>query len=186
MTVRVLIRLGKPWSASGNSSRYGFSGFIESLMCRHILARVCISCINIMLLIGWSIWPTPVQFHAPDYKIHRDCNRRNFMVDPSQIYPNGYHPQSIERARDRNSPARHLTRTQRPPKYYLIDFGISRKYNPADGPPLEYPILGGDKTVPEYSRSADPCDPFPVDVYNAGNLVRRDFLDVRSDRLFYA
>jgi hypothetical protein len=162
------------------------SDFTQLRMCRHKLARACISCINITLLIGWSIWPTLIHFHLPDSKMRRDCNRRNFMVDPSELYPNGYHPQSLERARDRNGPARHLTRTQRPPKYYLIDFGISRKYNPADGPPLESPILGGDKTVPEYSRSPDPCDPFPVDVYYAGNLIRRDFLDVRFDCLFYA
>ena len=104
-------------------------------------------------------------------------------MDPSQLYPDGYHPRKVNRTRDFKGKARHFTRTQRPPKYYLIDFGISRKYNPADGPPLEDPILGGDKTVPEYNRSDDPCDPFPVDVYYAGNLLRRDFLDVRVDFL---
>ena len=101
------------------------------------------------------------------------------MFDPKDMFPNGYHPQRIEKTRDFKGKARHYTRTQRPPKYYLIDFGISRKYDPADGPPLEDPIYGGDKSVPEFKGRADPCDPFPTDIYYAGNFIRRDFLDVR-------
>jgi hypothetical protein len=101
------------------------------------------------------------------------------MIDASPLFPDGYHPQSVERTRDYKGTARHYTRTQRPPKYYFIDFGISRKYNPADRPPLEDPIWGGDRSVPEFRRSLDPCDPFPTDVYYVGNLVREDFLDVR-------
>ena len=108
------------------------------------------------------------------------------MMDPSQLYPDGYHPRRIERKRDFTGKARHFTRTQCPPKYYLIDFGISRKYSSDDRPPLEDPILGGDKTVPEYNQSYGPCDPFPVDVYYAGNLIRRDFLDVRIARLSFS
>jgi hypothetical protein len=105
------------------------------------------------------------------------------MFDASQLYPNGYHPQSINRTCDRTGPARHYTRTQRPPKYYLIDFGISRKYDSSSGPPLEAPILGGDKTVPEFQKSTEPCDPFPTDVYYVGNLIRTDFLEVRVQHL---
>jgi hypothetical protein len=100
------------------------------------------------------------------------------MVDGSQMFPKGYHPQRIERTPDLKSTPPHYTRTQHPPKYYLIDFGISRKYNPADGPPLETPILGGDRTVPEFKKSTDPCDPFPTDIYYIGNFIKGDFLDV--------
>ena len=65
-------------------------------------------------------------------------------------------------------------------KYYFIDFGISRKYDPADLPPREPPIFGGDRSVPEFNKSDEPCDPFPTDIYYVGNLIREDFLQVRS------
>jgi hypothetical protein len=70
--------------------------------------------------------------------------------------------------------AKLYTRTQRLPKYYLIDFGISRKYSTQVLPPLEPPILGGDKTVPEFEildsdeNSPKPSNPFPIDVYYLG------------------
>jgi hypothetical protein len=100
------------------------------------------------------------------------------MMDGSQMFPKGYHPQSIENTLDLKGTPTHYTRTQRPPKYYLIDFGISRKYDPADGPPLEAPILGGDRSAPEFKKSTDPCNPFPTDIYYIGNLIKGDFLDV--------
>jgi hypothetical protein len=71
------------------------------------------------------------------------------------------------------------TRTRRPIKYYWIDFDLSRQYNSADGPPLERPIWGGDKSVPEFRTPDVPCDPFPVDVYCLGNAIRCHFLEVR-------
>ena len=33
-------------------------------------------------------------------------------------------------------------------RYFLIDFVLSRQYEPADGPPLDIPIQEGDKTAP--------------------------------------
>ncbi|KAI0786629.1 hypothetical protein C8Q75DRAFT_808160 [Abortiporus biennis] len=46
--------------------------------------------------------------------------------------------------------AKHYTRTAHPTKYYIIDFGLSRQYDPRNGPPLELPIPGGDKSVQEF------------------------------------
>ncbi|KAJ8509304.1 hypothetical protein ONZ45_g8518 [Pleurotus djamor] len=63
-----------------------------------------------------------------------------------------------------------------PVRYYLADFGLSRKYRPEDRPPLEDVIVGGDKTVPEFA-TMDACDPFPTDVYTAGNLIREEFTE---------
>jgi hypothetical protein len=100
------------------------------------------------------------------------------MMDATRLYPKGWHPQQIGRRRDWKGKAKHCERTFHPPKYYFIDFGISRQYDPFAGPPREEPIWGGDKTVPEFHRSDDPCDPFPTDVYYLGNMIRRDFLEV--------
>lgn len=104
----------------------------------------------------------------------------NIMMDPRRMYPQMFHPRSFDDARDLNGPAKHHSRTARPPKYYFIDFGISRQYDPGDEPPLEWPIWGGDKTVPEYQHSDDPCDPFPTDIYYIGNMIRNHLLSVSN------
>lgn len=81
---------------------------------------------------------------------HRDIMLRNVMLDPKAMFPDMYHPRRRNQKRDFTGPAKHFTRTERATKYYYVDFGLSRKYNPEDGPPRELPILGGDKTVPEF------------------------------------
>ncbi|KAL1945818.1 hypothetical protein VTO73DRAFT_1820 [Trametes versicolor] len=64
-------------------------------------------------------------------------------------------------------------------KYYFIDFGLSRRYDPMDGPPREHPIRGGDKSVPEFQPGVwkgELLDPFPTDIYYLGNLIRMDIM----------
>ena len=101
------------------------------------------------------------------------------MLDPSNMYPESFHPARISRSRDFRHRAKAYTRTRRPSRYLLIDFGLSRYYDPVNGPPLEMPIRGGDKSAPEHQDNETPCDPFPTDVYYLGNLVRRYFMQVR-------
>jgi hypothetical protein len=99
------------------------------------------------------------------------------------MFPEGFHPFFKDRNTSFTGSAKHLTRTERPPKYYLIDFGISSQFDPSDGPPLERPVVGGDKTVPEFKTSIDIYDPFPTDVYYLGNMIREQFLQVKGDIL---
>ncbi|KAJ6629476.1 hypothetical protein B0H10DRAFT_1987354 [Mycena sp. CBHHK59/15] len=113
---------------------------------------------------------------------HRDCMSLNIMVDATPLYPIPYHPVNEAMKRDYSGRVSHLTRTQRPVKYYLTDFGISRRYPPGVRAPLEPIIEGGDRTVPEFKRTKDgrlpqECDPFPTDVYYMGNLIRKDFIN---------
>ena len=97
----------------------------------------------------------------------------NIMYDPSPMYPKLFHPASPYSSVDFKRSARHTTRTASPVRYYLIDFGLSRQYNPDDGPPREHPILGGDKSVPEFKNwRGDLLDPFPTDIYYLGNMIR--------------
>lgn len=101
------------------------------------------------------------------------------MMDAKDLHAEPYHPVERHMKRDFSGRVRHYTRTQRPPKYYLIDFGLSRQYDPREANPLEYPIFGGDKSVPEFQNNADvPVNPFPTDVYYLGNLIREEFMDV--------
>ena len=99
------------------------------------------------------------------------------MFDPSKMYPQGYHPTQMNRSRDFKGRAKRYTRTQRPPRYYLIDFGLSRQYMTRKA--LDVPLRGGDKTAPEH-QNATRCNPFYTDIYYLGNLVRQEFIQVRS------
>lgn len=84
-----------------------------------------------------------------------------------------FHPRVTDKSRDWKGTAKHSTRTLHPVKYYFIDFGLSRRYDPKDGPPREHPILGGDKSVPEFQNwNGELLDPFPTDIYYLGNLIR--------------
>jgi hypothetical protein len=108
-----------------------------------------------------------------------DCKFNNIMGDFLPLYDSPPHPFDLRKKRDFSGDAKVCsTRTRTPVKYYLVDFGLSRHYNPEDGPPLELPGWGGDKSVPEFLAVDTPCDPFPVDVYCFGNVVRQFFLEV--------
>lgn len=109
----------------------------------------------------------------------RDCTGTNIMMDPTGLFPGSFHPVKTDRSRDFRKTATRLTREQKPPTYYLTDFGLSRQYEPQDRPPLEGIIVGGDKTAPEHKNRSGRCDPFPTDVYYLGNVFRTDFLAVR-------
>jgi hypothetical protein len=71
------------------------------------------------------------------------------------------------------------SRSKLSPRYLLIDFGISRRYQAEDRPPSEGIIRGADKTPPEHQGDVDACDPFPTDIYYLGNMVREEFTQVR-------
>jgi hypothetical protein len=93
------------------------------------------------------------------------------------MYPNGFHPIKNNRSRNFEGAAKVYTRTQRPPVYYLIDFGLSRHYISRDE--TDEPLRGGDKSAPEH-RSRRRCNPFQTDIYYIGNLVRHEFIEVRT------
>ena len=101
------------------------------------------------------------------------------MLDPSNMYPESFHPVKMSRSRDFSHKAKAYTRTRRPSRYLLIDFGLSRHYDPVNGPPLDKPLRGGDGSAPEHEDGMTLCDPFPPVVYYLGNLVRGYFMKVR-------
>jgi serine/threonine protein kinase len=134
------------------------------------------SCMNITLLIGMYSFISLHPSCLPD--LFSDCTPENIMLDPSRMYPESFHPVDIWRRKDFRGNAKRYTRTWRPPRYFLIDFGLSRLYDPANGPPLDQPLRGGDKSAPEHQDLTTPCNPFPTDVYYIGNLVREDYIQV--------
>jgi hypothetical protein len=84
------------------------------------------------------------------------------MFDPTNMYP--FHPVNRKRSRDFRRKVKGYSRTWRPTRYLLIDFGHSRQYDPAGGPPLDQPLRGGDKSAPEHQDGKTPCNPFATDV----------------------
>ncbi|KAF9244433.1 hypothetical protein BU15DRAFT_85845 [Melanogaster broomeanus] len=115
-----------------------------------------------------------------------DCMGLNIMMDGETLYDEPFHPVRPHRKRDFSGLARHRTRTERPPKYFFIDFGISRRYDASSREPQEDPIWGGDQTVPEFQHSNRPRNPFPTDVYYIGNMVREDFMQEKIGFEFMA
>ena len=116
-----------------------------------------------------------------EHNFYRDISILNALMDGS-MYPDGWHPCNRRRMRDNfRLLAKHFSRTERPPKYYFIDFGISRRYGPEDKAPLELPIRGSDKTVPEFMDNINlPRNPFQT-IYYVGNLIREAVIDVSNE-----
>jgi len=108
----------------------------------------------------------------------RDINLNNFMLQGKDMFPRKYHYMEDMKLPDLSGPAPYFTRTERPPKYFLIDFGISRRYDAGVDAPLEPVILGGDKFVPEFRNLESSQNPFPTDIFCAGNMIRQQFIEV--------
>jgi hypothetical protein len=103
-------------------------------------------------------------------------------MDASELYPEGYHPRDIDRSRDYTRRAKHYTRTEKPPKYYLTCFGKATHYS-EDGPVFDLPTWGFDKSVPEFCVVPPrPCNPFATDVYYLGNMLKEHFQVVSRPR----
>ena len=73
----------------------------------------------------------------------RDIGQLNVLVDLSIM--SVPHPANAKMRYDYERKIRRYTRTSQPPKYYIIDFGLSRQYSPGDTCPLEDVIKSGDK-----------------------------------------
>ncbi|KAJ7185832.1 hypothetical protein C8R46DRAFT_1025777 [Mycena filopes] len=114
-----------------------------------------------------------------------DCFRQifegiQFMHEnyPTQLYPRGFHPVHSCLNPTNDGLAYSITRTECWPRYYLIDFGLSRRYDPANGPPLERAVPSGDRLHSPDSAGVE-CNPFPEDICSLGNILKRHF--IRSD-----
>ncbi|KAJ3769589.1 kinase-like domain-containing protein [Lentinula raphanica] len=111
---------------------------------------------------------------------HRDCSMNNMAMDGNSMYDRPYHPIKPKKRYDWSGRALHHSRTRRPPRYYLIDFGQSRIYDSSQSRRAGYALKSGGYTPPE-GLEGTPCDPFATDVFLLGNLIRTSFLDGDPD-----
>lgn len=106
------------------------------------------------------------------------------MMDSVHLYDEPVNPVEWNMKRDLSAMAKKpRSRTERPVRYYHTDFGHARHFRPEQGPHLLSTGYGGDHSVPEF-KTQDECEPFAVDVYRAGNLMR-EILKVLSSALSY-
>ncbi|KAH9937741.1 kinase-like domain-containing protein [Amylocystis lapponica] len=121
-----------------------------------------------------------LQFLHGQHVAYRGISSLNIMLDTSDMLPEMYHPKApTETGGCKDTHAvKSYTRTERPPKYYYVDFEHARKYNFDDGLPREVPYVGGDSSAPEFQGNGakQPHDPFPTDVYYVGRLVKEDLI----------
>ncbi|CAG8603300.1 16589_t:CDS:2, partial [Acaulospora colombiana] len=112
---------------------------------------------------------------------HRDITIGNIMMDASELYPDGFHPVRQNLARDGLAEVVGVMRTHAPVRYYLIDFDAAIAFEKGTPTKLKYAEgkAGRDDEVPEFRIKA-PYDPFKVDIFQFGNLLRKEFLQKYS------
>ncbi|KAK7692281.1 hypothetical protein QCA50_003906 [Cerrena zonata] len=112
---------------------------------------------------------------------HRDLMVYNIMMGSKDMWPELYHIMAPHRNRSFTARVKKpFTKTARPPKYHIIDFGMSRRYSPDNLNPTEIAPEGGDRTVPEFGNGTGAVvhDPFAVDIYCVGNVIQDYILKV--------
>lgn len=94
------------------------------------------------------------------------------MMDTTKVVPKGHHFSNWNSHDGLRGKKFHWkTRwSVRPVPYYIIDFGLSTRC--ATKETLVLGHVGQDKGVPELSKDV-PYNPFPVDVYHFGNVLKR-------------
>ncbi|KII93044.1 hypothetical protein PLICRDRAFT_170840 [Plicaturopsis crispa FD-325 SS-3] len=118
---------------------------------------------------------------------HLDCAAFNIMMDATPLFPQGWHPLRREYAPDAFTQL--LTppsRTDRPVRYYFIDFGLSVRFRAGESSFISTRgRIPQEKTVPELALAA-PYDAYKVDIYILGCVYRKDLYQKFSGLDFLA
>ncbi|KAJ7742114.1 hypothetical protein DFH07DRAFT_750565, partial [Mycena maculata] len=117
---------------------------------------------------------------------HGDPHSGNIMLDPTTMYPDGFYtgfPPYADLKSDFSGRARSFTRTQRPSRYYWIDYNLAHILEHPEKPgTLRIPYTrGGDRDIPETTEGKTHADPFASDVWWVGNVIQ-ELIDRYSGR----
>jgi hypothetical protein len=105
-------------------------------------------------------------------------------MDATHMFPHGFHPvMKLFLPHDLSAPAPTLPRLGVGVKYYFVDYKISSYFPEGTESQLVLGLAGRDRDVPELSDEV-PYDPFKVDIFTIGNILRHEFVGVRSNYLF--
>ncbi|KZS89809.1 hypothetical protein SISNIDRAFT_469063 [Sistotremastrum niveocremeum HHB9708] len=114
---------------------------------------------------------------------HLDLCKVNTMMDPVKMYPKAFHPSEpgCYTASPESSeviiPAPHTSRTISPVRYYIIDFGESRRYQSYEARGYVSGTVGHSLDVPEF-KTNEPFDPFALDIRALGDMIKTNLYDV--------
>jgi hypothetical protein len=97
-------------------------------------------------------------------------------MDATHMFPRGFHPVKDILLPNILSPAPIIPRRDVGVRYYFIDYGIS-SYFPTGSRNLVLGRDGRDQEVPELSDEV-PYDPFKVDIFTIGGVLRRELYNV--------
>ena len=92
------------------------------------------------------------------------------------MYPEGFHPVKYSYKRDYSGWATYVPRSVAGVRYYFADFGIS-VHKSREEDKFVTGVLGRDQDPPELSDTV-PYDPFKLDVFIVGNMLKQEFFDV--------
>lgn len=107
--------------------------------------------------------------------VHCDIASPNIMMDARSLYDEPFHPFNQHLTLDGRHPIRpKYLRSQRPIRYYYIDFGYAKWFREGDGTRMVTGTRAREPT-PE-QLSGDPYNPFKADVYQLGAVIRRDLI----------
>lgn len=98
-------------------------------------------------------------------------------MDGNPLYPQGFHPIRQCSLPNGRGVAWPMSRSHFHLQYYYIDYSISVYIPPDVYPKLAVGVFGRDQEPPELSDDI-PYDPFKLDVFILGNVLRKDFYDV--------
>ena len=98
-------------------------------------------------------------------------------MDAGHMFPRGFHPVKDLLLHDASTPAPFIPRRDAGVKYHFVDYGISSYFPTESEPHLVLGLDGRDRDVPELSDEV-PYDPFKVDIFTIGNVLRHEFCNV--------
>ena len=113
-------------------------------------------------------------FHQTINRYHRDCVLKNLMMDADAMYPEGFHAVGLDFKPDHSGFAKYTSRSAVGVKYYFVDFGISVHIPESMSSKLVTGFLGRDRDPPELSDEI-PYDPFKLDIFIIGNMLKHEF-----------
>lgn len=106
---------------------------------------------------------------------HCDIAPENIMMNKRPLFDEPFHPfyQHLSLDGKRNLDVKYV-RSQRPVRYYYIDFGYAKWFKNPDSPRTLHGVHAKAR-APEQVEGAE-YDPFKVDVYQLGAVLRRDLI----------
>ncbi|KAG9123484.1 hypothetical protein FRC07_014881 [Ceratobasidium sp. 392] len=116
-----------------------------------------------------------LEFLHENHIAHCDIAPANIMMNKRPLYDEAFHPFWQHRSLDGRRPIwpKHL-RSNKPVRYYYIDFGYSKWFN---DPAAPRKLTGNHAKEPAPEQaSGGPYDPFMGDIYQLGAVLRRDLI----------